>query len=1375
MRYANPSPYLSTVVSSGTNIRATNGSIRFYPTNTATSVYKGVRSVDTTMVDMSIFNKIKFRSRINAVYEPPVMMVFGMRIVTNKGSLVLWTASTSDPKAGYVVPRKVFNVTDIYNGDINDLVVEYLEVYNDTGTDVEYLYTPDSVVRWSIDLPPQIVVSSQYLAPISYDTTNVPIQTNITVNSNQRVTWFVASKPYMHEPDLDGFSIETQMQMSFQTEGRLVVSLGANVDGRIYIIGKSNTSQLTSFVYVDVRVAQNPQLAPPAGEVVAVIEYIAFKYQVRQLAPYTGQLTWDISPTIAGLSINRYGVIVIVPRKAIRETVTVTATNICGVSSSVNIPLNVAQQPSLVKIPEIRQSIFDTTTIEIQETALDNRGALTWQLTYASPAISYSANTGIITVQNNSFIDEVVTIKAINAAGGSNEHTFPMKIAQAPFINETSLIIDNTEGLIYTKQLSQSAIGTGPLTWSLATTQRGISISPNGLLTVSLANGYVTTSIVAVVSNTIGDAFSSDSRTIQLRIGQKPIISIPPPSAVTKSLAVGENFTYTMVNTAPSTGTLTWTLARVNTNLTLDPLTGVLYFPYSATNFVYETVQVTATNPNGLSTTIQFFVNIQKTPVFTAHPSIFSINSDNGTTELIRTLEKGTPTTVDFLQAVSNRASIDMQAATWNISPRPVSIALTNSVLTLFNDNFILQLMTLEVKNSAGGVGTITFTLKVSQAAEVVNPGSLVRSLTTSSFTHQMRQSAVGTGPLEWYIMNAPNGVSINALTGLLTVAKNTFVDRVITVYTVDTNTGDLRLSIFYLLVAQTPSLVNPGAIVSIMVEGTPFTYPFKEAHFDDILDNEGTGDGLVWSISAYRSLTISNNGVITLGNFNNINDPYMTVGVMNRAGGMASVTFYMNITQQVPLQSFDRIVYSMLYKTNFTLSLAGSIAGAAQWSLTANPGQTAIPLNVLTLSNSGLLTIQYNNYINHRFVLTITQEAAGESVVTTLDVYILVAQTPVLAFPYTIKRISLTNQQSSVFDISALQRASGTGPITWDIRPKISYMDLQPNGTLTISGDIDYVNASFTIYAINDAGGSSQPVLPFIIAHKPILSSAPVNISADTNGEYVMPQPLAVTPSASKTGPLVWTMAETVEGLFLDQEGKFHLAEGYNVENTPVTVTVANLAGGSDTKVLNVTIVRTPILQAPLNNILSIRAAETTDFEYPITQLRSAVGTLTWSYTPLVNGLQISPPGKPNKLVMEASKPVNQVITVTATDAAGGSNSTTPFLLQKITPPSLSPISDKIVTMTTSPVQFTITEASGTAGVLYWDITEAPGISLTPQSGTSNAIVTFALNNYINQQVKVLVANDLNESASALFRMQIAQFPQISNDPGTPITATFI
>jgi len=161
------------------------------------------------------------------------------------------------------------------------------------------------------------------------------------------------------------------------------------------VVAASAITRLTSApLEFSIRAAGTPVLVSPGAQNLDTLSGNAFT--IAQTAPYTGGVTWSYSPQIpANLTRTDSGLLFsLAPGTSFPPTIiTVTATNVIGVTVSVALTVTAAVKPVLVSPTQLA---LDTTTQQTFTIAQTSPGAMSWSYTFPPAGVTVStADSGI--------------------------------------------------------------------------------------------------------------------------------------------------------------------------------------------------------------------------------------------------------------------------------------------------------------------------------------------------------------------------------------------------------------------------------------------------------------------------------------------------------------------------------------------------------------------------------------------------------------------------------------------------------------------------------------------------------------------------------------------------------------------------------------------------------------------------------------------------------------------------------------------------------------------------------------------------------------------------------------------------------------------
>ena len=162
------------------------------------------------------------------------------------------------------------------------------------------------------------------------------------------------------------------------------------------VVAASGITHLTSApLEFSIKAAGTPVLVSPGAQNLDTLTGNAFT--IAQTAPYTGAVAWSYSPQIpATLTTSDNGITFsFAPGTSFAPTVvTVTATNVIGVSTSVTFTVTAAVKPVLVSPTQLA---LDTTTQQTFTIAQTSPGAMSWSYTFLPDGVTAATSDSGIT------------------------------------------------------------------------------------------------------------------------------------------------------------------------------------------------------------------------------------------------------------------------------------------------------------------------------------------------------------------------------------------------------------------------------------------------------------------------------------------------------------------------------------------------------------------------------------------------------------------------------------------------------------------------------------------------------------------------------------------------------------------------------------------------------------------------------------------------------------------------------------------------------------------------------------------------------------------------------------------------------------------
>lgn len=1069
------------------------------------------------------------------------------------------------------------------------------------------------------------------------------------------------------------------------------------------------------------------------GDVVAKTDTGDYFLQMQHVTPPPTPILWSLSPNTPGVSINsNTGRIRVARETIVDQYVIVSASNELNRYDSTAFNLKVAQEPIIVNPGLIKASmLFSNFTYQMVQSALGT-GPINWAIT---PISGLSINQyGLISVLNNYPFSCNVTVSANNDFTGVASVTFPMTVSQTPIIVNPGNLSTSMTTNDFSYQFTTSTVPMD-LTWfiGMSNTSRpfrnGLSINSNTGLMTFTSNNWIDDDIVVSASNIYNDRYN-----VVLRLSLAETPRFINPSTLEGSIIEGNVFRYQFQELSTGTGGTKWFVSGLNGSsvpgLTINN-NGLL--SYNSYQDIDTNITVSASNYLATKTTESMRLYIQRSPVIdNPNTVIYSINDAQG---------------YQFTPTFNNVSGL-----TWYVSPllNGVSIDSNNGVITFSSFNYVNDTLTLSASNMTGGSNSASFYANIAQTPVISNPVSLTANLLSNQlFSYTFNQTAIGTGPLQWYTVDLYNpGISLNSSNGTLSVNATTYVNNEINIGVLNTAGGYDTIA-FDLLVCRNPVLTNPSLIRGNISSNIDFTYNILQTA-------AGTGP-LYWEVSTpVNGVSITQNGNLKVANGTYVNASNVNVFASNLSGGICNVSFNMQVAQ-TPYFILPSAVTASTSNSNFNYQVQQLATGTGniQWNITnANAN--------ITISQSGVLTFLSNiAFTNIPIQIRATNEFGGFYESST---FFNIAQTPSIVNPGLITSNFQPNHQIRV-TYPLQQTEIGTGPLTWTATNSqnqiIQGLSITSDGVLTHTGVA--INGNAYITATNRAGGSNTIIVPMQIARTPIINNPQTVISSmavNTNFSYAMTvfEPLAC-------GPLSWSISRSdspssLGGLAISPTGIITFPAN-NIIDTDVTVTASNILNASCNISFRLSVAQLPFVVKPSS--ITISTSENEIVQYQMTQTAINTGQLFWrvgdTSMAAISGVLINSSGL---ITVTANTYIDRDIRVSASNVFGGVFTTDPFRMKIARNPIIVPIAPITVNLSASvPYSFQVSSALplSSSGPLNWSISSHPGLVIS-----NTGVITLDANNSINANVTVFASNISGGGSNTVFNMKVSQIPNITN-----------
>lgn len=1052
-----------------------------------------------------------------------------------------------------------------------------------------------------------------------------------TITPNTDLSWYILEGP----SNLAINPINGRLTLEPQT----IINSIVNVE-TINIYGESCN------VVFNMNINQIPEFICPTA-LYGNIDPYTFTYSYTFDALSTDIASW--STNARWLSINNSGLLTFTSNVSkMSSPITISATNHNLFTTTKLVSFNALMSP-IITSSSIRGNILRGQQF-VQSLQYNNSylPSLTWSLYSDSGTAGITLSSNVLSLNPNTYYDTSVEVKVINSYGASNTVVLPLHVAEIPsIINPPPILANIDPGQVYTYQLQQQSLGSGPLTWSI-TSIPGLSIDrTSGVVSLDGMMSILSSYIFATATNAVGG-----SNTIQfsMNIAHTPVMLSPANNTITVSTQYLQNYPYNFQQQTSGTGALTSRLylgsgvGSAPPGLTFDT-NAVLTIPQ---NTFINNLPITV----GLSNAIGGFCNISCL-LNSAQTPFFILPSTIGYTK--------TDSTTPFVYTLSNTAiGTGPLSWSWDHSDPNIAFAVDSvdsNVVTIEVDNniYVHSPITISASNIYGGIYTQTSTLIVSQLPIIDYPSDpqylYYNGDVSTVFNKQFTTSTTPfsqTGPLQWSVSDSRLTISSDGLLSYNTPnASITNTQIQIGVSNIVRASCNISLPV---CITATPSLSNPGIVRAVMTNAD-FTYNVP-------VNNTAACGPLIWDLDAASvaaGLSInSTTGTLRLPIQNKITIP-VTVNAVNLNSVSCNITFDIAVAQS-PTIVGPATTTAVTCNIIPNISVANPIhvysmqqtalnTGDLTWYVTDTNSRAISGLNI---SSGGILSYSGNTYINQVIKVMASNVLGGMS---SRQFPIILTHQPRIINPGTIS-LSLLTGAPYTYQMSNVYAAEGVTTWYFSVPPPSGLSINSTTGVLTLGAN-QSINNTITVAASNIARGSSNVVFDMMITQTPsIINPGTLTASVGSTQTYAY----QYTNAYLRAQPLTWRLTTLNPGASINSStGMFSLAPPYSLTGT-VGIAASNIIGTSVSVNVIMNILRTPIVQMPATGSITSNIVATTSF--PMVQPVANTGTVVWSVSPTLPGLTIN--SNTGTLTVQYETPVNSTITVKATNSNNGVGSAT-------------------------------------------------------------------------------------------------------------------
>jgi prepilin-type N-terminal cleavage/methylation domain-containing protein len=632
----------------------------------------------------------------------------------------------------------------------------------------------------------------------------------------------------------------------------------------------------------------------------------------------------------------------------------------------------------------------------------------------------------------------------------------------------------------------------------------------------------------------------------------------------------------------------------------------------------------------------------------------------------------------------------------------------------------------ITVVDSLGDVTIKPYTININAAPAITGPATLRDWTINRDYPGTAMIATGGTTPYAWSATGLPPGLSINAATGVVSsttgtgpTATGTFTPTIkLTDATGATATRDYTITINSL-----PSITGPGSLPTDVTAGAAYPSTTMTAT-NGTTPYSWSASGLPAGITIGAASGTISGTPTTAGTYN------ITVTLRDAAGATDTRGYSVTIkpgpgiaTAALPIGEINR-------PYNFTLTPTSGGTPPYTWTATGLPAG-------LLMSSGG--TISGIPTVSGTFNVTVTITDANN--LTASKTYSLViASAPTINGPPSLRNWTINRDYPG----TQVTATGGVSPFTWSAVGLPDGLSMDSSGLIT-GTPTTVGTTTATITVLDSLGGTGTRNYTLTINPTPA-----INEDSIPGGENTVPYSTTLTAN-SGTLSYTWAASGLPAGLSMNVASGVLSGTPTVAGSFDITFTVTDAAGASKSKILTLTLLPAPAVDA--NTLPNW----TVNLAYPDTTLTASGGQApyTWSATGLPTGLTIGPS---TGTVSGTPTVANTYsVTVTATDSLGGTATQTYTV--KINPaPTITTGSIPSWTVNQPYTSFTMSSAGGTQPV-SWTATGLPtGLTMDAAgviTGTPTDLGTFT--------PTVTVTDSLGATASRSYTVNINSAPSIT------------
>jgi len=559
-------------------------------------------SVIVAVSDSQLSASQSFTITVTADNDAPVFDNLSSQVAT-ESSAFLFDVNASDPESESLTFSLDSNIGDM-SIDSNTGVItwtpreessDFSETVNLSVTDDTNTTSASFTINVSADNDAPVITSSPVTTAV--ESTSYQYDVDATDNENQTLNFSLGTAP-------SGMTIDANGVINWVPD-----DADANYDEAIIVnISDGTNTTPHSFTLSVIADADTPIIT--SGAVITAEEGNAYSYQVTATDGQNDTLTFSLSTFPTGMTINASsGLINWTPPEAkteFTENVEITVSDGSFSSQqSYTITISADDDAPTFTSSAVTQAI-ENQTYNYDADASDNENdAISFSLSNSPSGMTIDSQSGLISWQPPAAVNnytESVSVLVTDGNSSSNQ-SFEINVTtvnDSPSITSTATTTA-IEDVPYEYQVGvtdpDDSNNGSDLTFTLSNAPTGMSVSSTGLIQWTPTEGQLLASnVVVTVADGGEDNAQSASETFTIvvtGVNDGPQIN----SVAITSAVENQTYTYQLVATDPESDTLTFSLSKSPTDMTIDAQTGlVTWLPPDADASFTESVVVVVTD-----------------------------------------------------------------------------------------------------------------------------------------------------------------------------------------------------------------------------------------------------------------------------------------------------------------------------------------------------------------------------------------------------------------------------------------------------------------------------------------------------------------------------------------------------------------------------------------------------------------------------------------------------------------------------------------------------------------------------------------------------------------------------------------------------------